>query len=567
MASQVGDGLCSDPSEIIKTSLPDVPSDLALNRYNIPTTYTTLQDVLDNARASEHSQTPRSTRHDSHQPLFNTDELDDFEQSSEAIVQNGESTSTSYEDDGSHLEINFKGLSTDSTDSSIPPDTPRRGRTRQHTPNSGEFIQVDGSCLSRNVMTNGIQNVLDNLTPTGCSGSESSDSENSPCGHKRKKLRPSRKHLQSDSTKVITPAVQDVLDNLTTDGCSGSDYWESEDEDFHLVRKPLRDTNQTHTLQNTEASQSYPSMPPEPELKPLAFDHSSIPSYPLDGTVKRHVRARTYPLRIHPDHQLTAADHENQNQNQSQKTTTQHTARRFTSFDNLPAPKIPPHPPKPTARIQLHRHPSSQVHPALLPLPHRPSNPPPLLNPQQDAFYHALKSKLWALARELETLAPDDERKSEVPEAPSPDLDDDEVSVVFKLDREEEEAEREAASDGDVDTNTSNSGSGSDEEGYEDEDTNSENTIRHPTLSATGKHKTGTRRRISRPRADVHEPSDAGTASDSLCGSDVDELVNWVRAKPALECLQRRRSEGRGRQRARERAASLRERWLRAGPD
>ncbi|KAF2501858.1 hypothetical protein BU16DRAFT_534486 [Lophium mytilinum] len=565
MGSQVGDGLYSDPSQIIKASLPDVPSDLALSRYNIPTTYTTLHDVLASTRA-EHSQTPRSIRHDSHQPLSDADKLDDYEQLSEAVVQKGQNRSASNDEDDSYLEINLNGLSTDSTDASTTSEYVRRGRSKQRTPKSGESAQVDGACHSGNIMTNRVQNVLDNLTPTGCSGSEPSDSESSPCGHKRKKPRPSRKHQQPDHpchpAKVITTGVQDVLDNLTSEGCSGSDYWESEDEDYHLVRKPHRDSHEIYALRNTEESpQSYPSIPPEPSLKPLLFDQSTIPSYPLDGNIKRHVRARTYPLRTHPEHQLTASDHENH-----QTTTTRRTARRFTSFNNLPAPKFPPNPPKPTTRIEVHPHAHPQGHlSALLPLPHRrPSNPPPPLNPAQDAFYHALKSKLWDLARELETLQPGEQAANEAPEAPSPDLDDDEVSVVFKLDLDDEDAERDAG-DGDVDTNTSNSGSDSGEE--EEEDTDSENTIRRQPLPRAERRKGGTLRRISRPRADGHESSDAGTGSESLCGSDVEELVDWVRAKPALECLQRRRSEGRGRQRARERAASLRERLLRAGPD
>jgi hypothetical protein len=188
----------------------------------------------------------------------------------------------------------------------------------------------------------------------------------------------------------------------------------------------------------------------------------------------------------------------------------------------------------------------------------------------QDAFYRTLKSKLWQLAREIEGLQGTEGAEGEGDgglEAPSPGQDG-RVGVVFQMDEELDADDKRRAGNGDVDTDTS------DNEGSDD-------TVRRRSVVPRSMGSSGNggqeneggaleggallaRRRSHPAYVEEHENSDG--SDDSLCGSDVDELVDWVRAKPAMVRLTRRRSEGRGRQRARERAERARERWLK-GPD
>lgn len=99
-----------------------------------------------------------------------------------------------------------------------------------------------------------------------------------------------------------------------------------------------------------------------------------------------------------------------------------------------------------------------------------------------------------------------------------------------------------------------------------DEDDGSEATvINHRVDSHQHTHSRALERDAAKasckPHLQFHSLETQLSDEESLCGSDVDDLVNWVRAKPVLEKMQRRRSEGKGRLRAKERAEDARMRW------
>jgi len=132
---------------------------------------------------------------------------------------------------------------------------------------------------------------------------------------------------------------------------------------------------------------------------------------------------------------------------------------------------------------------------------------------------------------------------------------------------DDSDGERDAI-DADVDTDSTPN---ADEE---EENSGSGNTVKHHKVnlnphahshSHLEKGNATKSRHKSHPQFCHLEVDLSDGSDDSLCGSDVDEIVNWVRAKPVLANLQLRRSEGRGRLRAKERAQRARQRWMRGG--
>lgn len=457
-----------DPSQVIKTHLPNLPSDLALNQYKFPT-YAKLEDVLGPGAAAVPNPYCHHNRHDSHHPSNPDNRQPDHTVGVLQVVQ--ASGDGNGDDDDSDFEMPFKRVGLD------------HGNPVKECGSLHDEEDHDASMLHRSS--------------------------------------PQTTDVPSYPTSIITPKIKHVLDNFSarlSDG-EGSDA-DGENEYAEQSNKP----HQVHEVQQTEP---FPQLQPQQSPPPPRPHEEPIPQTALDHNIRRHARARTYPLRLHafPTHNknppqdqsaglLQPAPPRSDTSMQNAHISPHHLAPRFTGFAHLPPqtsepldrrPLIPlhlqPHPghprPLPPSYPQPHPHFVPNPAPLPLPLPRRPSNPPPTIDPTQDKFYHELKSKLWKLAQELENLQPGRVERSTSP--PTPDFD--EVN--------EEAIEPEGSDDDELYDN------------YDDEG-----------------------------------------GANSLHGSDVEDIVDWVKRKEVLEGLQRWRSEGKGRKAARERAERVHASWL-----
>lgn len=338
-----------EPPRTMQGHFSDLPSDLALNQYSF-TTYARLEDVVGGSGGGSMPTKPLNhNRYDSHHPSTDDDYHRTHPDTSFDVLPVVHTSSDGHEDDDSGFEIRFKKLG-----------------------------------LSH---PSGLHESIENNNRAGQDTQTSQARTSSP--------------QYGAKPPLITSRIERVLEDFSeSDFSEDCGFYADDEDDEH---QPFPTTTTTH--QSTAPQQPTTSIPqqapPEPALQPL--------DAPDTAPLKRHTRARTFPLRLHHAHHA----HPPPNPAAAPSLSRAPLAPRFTGFANLPSTLPPVHPlplhlqphpghPRPLPPALAHPHPHFAPNPAPLPLPLPRRQSEVVVDPAQDAFYQALKGRLWKLAQELE---------------------------------------------------------------------------------------------------------------------------------------------------------------------
>ncbi|ORY05287.1 hypothetical protein BCR34DRAFT_48060 [Clohesyomyces aquaticus] len=429
--------------------LPDAPSDIALNYYKYQT-YAKLEDVLGARNPDEAG----VARHDSHH-------FPEREAYSIEVLQVETPSSSNEEDENDAFEMKFR--------------------------RSGLGRQLDAS---------------ENGSETG--GEHPDSPELAPNDRLRSH------GISGRPASLVTAAVAKAIDDMSA----------SESSDVDL--SDINDQRRTRTM--FRRKESYPEIPPEPYLQPVQRNEN-FPEDPstlhLDNPntelpFKHHMRARTFPLRMRPIPSHGSDAHPQSHSQEQSKVLIPPPDTLRSGAPTLQVPQqhlarplhMQPHPGRARPLPPTHPRPHFAPNPApiAVPLPRRPSNPPPPVSPATDTFYRELKSKLWKLAQELEARGDANRVSFKEDEIPSPDTP---IDDVWDKD---------------------------DDVPWDDEVVVNE------------------------------EEHENAIDEESFHGIGVESLVDALKRRGSGIGIGRRMSEGRGRRAARERAERARAAWLR-GPD